>query len=202
MSIADEWAIDHGGDVARMLTIKENKETMGNTIKKQTCAEGRIETILWAISKTLACVGAFLLMALCAVTLVSIIGRALFNASLMGDVELTQIACALAIPMFLPYAQMKNAHVIVDFFTHKLPSKYCALLDRLAAVLLGLISFLLAYRSVMAMMNTYQYKTSTMILAWPEWIAHISIAPSFVLLGLTAFYTATGKITPLNKERS
>ncbi len=58
-----------------------------------------------------------LLFGACALSVYSVVGRWLFDAPVLGDVEMVQMACALAIAACLPYAQMKNAHVIVDFFT-------------------------------------------------------------------------------------
>ena len=69
-------------------------------------------------SQLSALCGVALLLGICLLSTWSVLGRALFDSPVMGDVEIVQIICSLAIASFLPYAQMKNAHVIVDFFTH------------------------------------------------------------------------------------
>ncbi len=145
---------------------------------------------LLAWSQLSALGGVALLVMVCALCTWSVLGRALFSAPVMGDVEIVQIACSLAVASFLPYAQMKNAHVIVDFFTHGASPRVRGWLDMLASFLLGLISAWLAWRSMIGMLDAYKYGEASMILDWPLWWAHLTITPGFALLMLTAFYTA------------
>lgn len=145
---------------------------------------------LWAVSKLFAFVGVVILVGICLLSTASVIGRAVFSTPIKGDVELVQIGCALAIASFLPYAQMKKAHVIVDFFTLKAPVAVRKYLDIFASILLGLVSLVLMWRSYFGAVTAFNHKTKTMILELPEWLAHITIAPGFFLLAVTAFYTA------------
>lgn len=145
---------------------------------------------LWAVSKLFAFVGVVILVGICLLSTASVIGRAVFNTPIKGDVELVQIGCALAIASFLPYAQMKKAHVIVDFFTLKAPVVVRKYLDIFASILLGLVALVLMWRSYFGAVTAFKNGTKTMILELPEWLAHITIAPGFFLLALTAFYTA------------
>ncbi|WP_435938746.1 TRAP transporter small permease [Moraxella bovoculi] len=145
---------------------------------------------LWGWSKLSAFGGVAILVGICLLSTASVVGRAVFNTPIKGDVELVQIGCALAIASFLPYAQMKKAHVIVDFFTIKAPIVVRKYLDIFAAVLLGMVALVLMWRSYFGAVNAFKNGTKTMILGLPEWWAHITIAPGFFLLALTAFYTA------------
>ncbi|MGZ7196666.1 hypothetical protein ACXWOC_10800, partial [Streptococcus pyogenes] len=52
---------------------------------------------LFAWSQLSALGGAVLLFAACGVSVYSVLGRWLFDAPVLGDVELVQMACALAI---------------------------------------------------------------------------------------------------------
>ncbi|WP_049236106.1 TRAP transporter small permease [Moraxella canis] len=144
---------------------------------------------LLAWSKLSALCGVIVLMGICLLSTASILGRWLFTKPITGDVELVQIGCAWAISSFLPYTQLKNAHVIVDFFTLKAPKIVRQCLDVLAALILATISLLIAWRTYFGAVGTYQSKSTTMILGLPEWIAHLTITPGFVLLALTALYT-------------
>ncbi|WP_274585637.1 TRAP transporter small permease [Neisseria leonii] len=162
-------------------------------------APGRL---LWIWSKWSALGGVVILVLVCLISTVSVLGRWLFSAPLKGDVELVQIGCALAISAFLPYAQMKNAHVIVDFFTVKAPEAVRRILDAAAALILAAIGFVLAWRSYFGAVGAFKSKSATMILGWPEWWSHISIAPGFFLLGLAALYTAWHVIRPHNQSSS
>lgn len=160
----------------------------------------RYGSFLLAWSKLSAIIGGLLLLSICIISILSILGRWLFNTPITGDIELVQITCSLSIASFLPYAQMKNAHVIVDFFTHNTSPRNKFLLDTLATVLLAIISCLLAWRSAEGAFNTYRYKTTTMILGLPEWIAHLTISPAFVLLALTALYTGYNNMIQLRRK--
>ncbi|AKG17739.1 hypothetical protein MBO_09563 [Moraxella bovoculi 237] len=145
---------------------------------------------LWGWSKLSAFGGVAILVGICLLSTASVVGRAVFNTPIKGDVELVQIGCALAIASFLPYAQMKKAHVIVDFFTIKAPIVVRKYLDIFAAVLLAMVALVLMWRSYFGAVTAFKNGTKTMILGLPEWWAHITIAPGFFLLALTAFYTA------------
>lgn len=150
----------------------------------------KIGQLLWGWSKLSAFGGVVILVGICLLSTASVIGRAVFNTPIKGDVELVQIGCALAIASFLPYAQMKKAHVIVDFFTLKAPVVVRKYLDIFASLLLGVVSLVLMWRSYFGAATAFKNNTKTMILGLPEWLAHMTIAPGFFLLALTAFYTA------------
>lgn len=139
--------------------------------------------------------GIALLLAACGVSVYSVVGRWLFNEPVLGDVEFVQFATALAIAACLPYAQMKNAHVIVDFFTHGASPSVRATLDRIAAIILMVVSAVLAWRSFAGALEATRTGEESMILGWPLWWSYITLGPGFALLSLTAAYTAwKGKI--------
>lgn len=145
---------------------------------------------LYACAKGWALFGALVLLAVCLLSTASIIGRTLFSAPVKGDVELVQIGCVWAVSAFLPYAQLKKAHVIVDFFTLKAPRAVRRFLDTAAALVLAGAAFVLMWRTYFGALGTYRSGSSTMILALPEWWAHLAVPPGFFLLGLCALYTA------------
>lgn len=145
---------------------------------------------LFGWSKLSALGGALLLFAACVLSVYSVLGRWLFDEPVLGDVEMVQMACALAIAACLPYAQMKNAHVIVDFFTLKAPASVRAVLDRLAALILAVGSLVIAWRSFVGAWEAYASEESTMILGWPLWWSYLTLGPGFLLLALTALHTA------------
>lgn len=145
---------------------------------------------LFGWSKLSALGGALLLFGACALSAYSVLGRWLFDEPVMGDVEMVQMACALAIAACLPYAQMKNAHVIVDFFTLKAPPGVRRGLDRLAALILALGSGIIAWRSFVGAWEAWETGESTMILGWPLWWSYLTLGPGFLLLAFTALYTA------------
>ena len=48
----------------------------------------------------------------------TVIGGA-FGRPLLGDSELIEFLCGIAVFAFLPYCQLRGANVIVDFFTSR-----------------------------------------------------------------------------------
>ncbi|MCK9259628.1 MAG: TRAP transporter small permease [Azoarcus sp.] len=129
----------------------------------------------------------FLVEALMSVT--SVIGRTLFNLPVPGDYELVQMLSAMGIAMCLPYCQLKRGHVFVDFFTLWAPTSLKRALDAIAALLLAVSSFLLAWRIWDGMMEMREYGETSMVIALPVWWGYIPVAPSFFLLGLAALQT-------------
>lgn len=155
------------------------------------CAVGRF---LMRLSSLSAAVAAALLLLICAVSSWSVLARWLWDEPLLGDVEMVQTACAIAIAACLPYAQMKNAHVIVDFFTHNASERTRRVLDVAAALVLAAVAAVLAQRSAVGAWDSFTSGEITMILGWPQWWAHVGCAPALALLAVCALYTAWDKI--------
>ncbi len=149
-----------------------------------------IGRFLYAWSTLSALGGAAILFLVCAISTYSVMGRWLFNQPLLGDVELVQMGAAISIAACLPFAQMRNAHIIVDFFTLWAPLKVRAVLDIFAALLLALVAAILAWRSVAGGFDSYQYTESSMILGWPLWWSFTTLGPGFLLLSITSIYSA------------
>ena len=142
----------------------------------------------WSVLSALG--GAVVLFLVCGLSAYSVIGRWLFSSPVLGDVELVQMGAAISIAACLPYAQMRKAHIIVDFFTLKAPRSVCRVLDVFAALLLAFCAAVLAWRSLVGGMETYQYGESSMILGWPLWWSFITLGPGFLVLSLTSLYSA------------
>lgn len=142
----------------------------------------------WSVLSALG--GAVVLFLVCFLSTYSVIGRWLFSSPVLGDVELVQMGAAISIAAALPYAQMRNAHIIVDFFTLRAPLKVRLYLDVFAALLLAFCAAILAWRSTLGGIETYEYAESTMILAWPLWWSFLTLGPGFLLLSITSLYSA------------
>lgn len=122
-------------------------------------------------------------------SVISVIGRTFFSTPILGDYELIQLMSAMGIALCLPYCQLKQGHVFVDFFTLWAPAKLKRYLDAIAAFLLALLAFFLAWRSWDGLLDTHEYQESSMVLGLPIWWGYAPIVPSLALLGLTALYT-------------
>ena len=65
----------------------------------------------------IATAGGLVLVAITLLSAYSITMRSLFDAPLLGDVELVQMGCGIAVVSFLPLCQLRRNNVIVDAFT-------------------------------------------------------------------------------------
>ncbi len=131
-----------------------------------------------------------MLIAMALMSVYSIVGRSLLGKPVLGDYEMVQMMSAVAVSMALPFCQMVGGHVIVDFFTVKAPRRFNAALDLIAALLLAVCSFAIAWRVVGATLQFMQNHDATMLLNLPTWWGYAPMGPSFFLLGCAALYTA------------
>ena len=123
-------------------------------------AELRLGRWLEKITKAVAFLGGFLLVAIALVTVFSIIGRFFLFAGLgpiKGDYEIVEMGSAIAIFAFLPFAQFKRAHVVVDIFTARLPMQFQVILGFVGDVLIALASGVLLWRFWLGMSEKIPY---------------------------------------------
>lgn len=146
--------------------------------------------VLFHVARGLAAVGGLLLVVVALMSVASIASRALLGTALLGDFELVQIGCAVAVASFLPWGQMRGSHVRVDCFTATLRPGRRAALDGIGAGLLGACAALIAWRMLVGAFELYASRETSMLLGVPIWGAYATMIPSFVLLALTAFYTS------------
>lgn len=146
--------------------------------------------LLSTLAKACALLAGILLTFITLVTCASLIGRNTTGASLVGDYELTAVTAGAAVALFLPWCQIRRGNIIVDFFTARVPEAINAQLDRLGSLVLGLVMFLLTWRTSVGALSSYESLTTTMMLGFPEWIAYVAMIPPLFLTGLIAFYQA------------
>lgn len=146
--------------------------------------------LLFHVSRFFAAAGGLLLVAVTLMSVASIASRALTGQALLGDFELVQLGCAVAVAAFLPWGQMRGSHVFVDFFTSCAGPKTCAVLDGIGALLLAGGAALIAWRMSVGTFDLKASSETSMLLGVPIWMTYALMTPSFVLLALTGLYTA------------
>lgn len=152
-------------------------------------AAGQIGRFIECLCIVLACIGGALFVIEAVMSVISVIGRTFFSMPVPGDYELIQVLTAVGITLCLPYCQLRQGHVFVDFFTLWAPDWLKNYLDALACVLLALFAFFLAWRSWDGMMDMREYEETSMVLGLPLWWGYVPITPSFIVFGITALYT-------------
>lgn len=151
--------------------------------------DNRFGRILLALANILALFGGIVLLVIVSVSFLSILGRFLFSTPLLGDFELVEMGCAMAISAFLPLCQMHNGNVIVDFITARASRRVKAALDGVSALAFGVVAGFFAWRMVYGAQDMYKYGEETMLLQAPIWIPFLPVILSFFLLSVCCFYT-------------
>ena len=90
-----------------------------------------------AAARLFALLGGAVFTALTLLSLYSIVMRNLAGSPIMGDWELVQMGCAVAIAACFPMCQMRGAHIIVDFFTQRASRATSKRLDGVGALVLA-----------------------------------------------------------------
>ena len=137
---------------------------------------------LVAAAYAVALAGGVLLLAIMAMTMVSIVARALVGRPIPGDYELVEFGCAVAVFAFLPYCHVSRGNVLVEFATAAMPAHVRALLDGTIDLAFGAIAALLTWRLALGGIELRGYHEETMVLRLPVWWAFVPIVVSAGLL--------------------
>lgn len=142
------------------------------------------------LAKLCAIAAGFLLTAITLMTCASLIGRNTTGATIVGDFELTGVAAGAAIALFMPFCQIRRGNIIVDFFTASASRAVNHGLDRFGALLLALVFALLAWRTTLGGLNSYNTHSETQILGFPEWVTYAGMVPAFALTSVIGLWQA------------
>lgn len=153
----------------------------------------RIES--WA--RAVALVGGFALIGCIVVTLWSVIGAAIFGKPLLGDTEIVELLVGVAIACFMPYCQVRGAHVVVDFFTMKASPRTQRVLDAVMAIAFALVVAVLAERMVMGTLTQFERGRVSMFLQLPNWWGYVAASAAALLWTLVSFVSAWDKVRAL-----
>jgi TRAP-type C4-dicarboxylate transport system permease small subunit len=143
------------------------------------------------LARLFALLGGAILTGLTLLSLYSITMRNLVGSPIMGDWELVQMGCAVAIAACFPMCQMRNGHIVVDFFTTRAGKATQKRLDGIGAVVLAVMMALLAWRTAAGAMDARAYNETSMIMELPTWLGYALMVPSFVLASVSALYVAS-----------
>lgn len=143
----------------------------------------------------LALLGGMVLVLLVAMSVVSILGRALFSKPIQGDYELAQMMSAMAVSLFLPYCHLRRAHILVDFFTAGASKRVKHWLDAIAGLLLTVIAAVFARQLFIGMTDGQDSGETSMLLGLPVWWPYTALVVAFGSLSLTALYFTVIELT-------
>jgi len=159
-------------------------------VDAQTRPEALVGRILTKTCRFFAFCAGTILILMALMSLASIVGRSLLDKPVLGDYELVQMMTAVAVAMALPFCQMVNGHIIVDFFTHGTSPRVNKVLDAIACLVMAVAAFVLTWRITVGMIELRGNGDASMLLNLPTWWGYAPMIPSFFLLGCAALYTA------------
>jgi TRAP-type C4-dicarboxylate transport system permease small subunit len=144
--------------------------------------------VLERLAAGFALAGGGVLLAIAALTVASVIGRALFGAPVLGDFELVEIGTAVAIFAFLPWCHMRGGNVVVDVFTRRLGDAARGRLDGVHNLVFAALAALIAWRMALGGAGLRAAGETSMILRVPLWWAFVPMVAASVLLCVICIY--------------
>lgn len=135
-----------------------------------------------------AAAGGLVLLAMAAMTVTSVVGRAFFSKPILGDVELVQLGTGVCIALFLPYTQFRGGNIIVDVFTARAPARTKALMDGFGTLLYTLVMALICWRLLAGGISSRQSQETSMLTGFPIWIAYLLMVPGSALSAAIGLY--------------
>jgi len=148
--------------------------------------------VLEKLARLCAVLAGLLLTLITLLTCASVVARNVGDASLVGDFELTGVACGLAVALFMPWCQLSGGNIIVDFFTARAGAHTVAGLDRVGQWLVAAVMALLAWRTSLGGLNAYANHSASMLLNFPDWVVYGGMVPPLALTACIAVGQALG----------
>lgn len=157
---------------------------------------------LHQVATALATFGGFTLLIIVCISFVSILGRFIFSSPLLGDFELVEMGCAVAIASFLPLCHLEKGNVIVDFVTSGLSQRAQSGLDAASSLLFAIVAGFFTWRMFFGVQDMFYYNEETMLLQFPVWVPFVPVVFSFFVLTICCCYAAFRDVQTQFKEHS
>jgi TRAP-type C4-dicarboxylate transport system permease small subunit len=154
---------------------------------------------LFAISEGFAVLGGVSLLVITVFTVVSVVGRTGFDLPILGDQEIVELGCAIAIFAFMPYCQMRAANVIVDFFTARLPQATRDCLDATMNAIFSACVVMITWRLAVGGIGTFNSADTSMFLLLPYWWGYSFAFAGCLIWSLACLYSVLRSIRHMRR---
>ncbi|MEM7523552.1 MAG: TRAP transporter small permease subunit [Pseudomonadota bacterium] len=145
------------------------------------------------LSRLMAYLGGAILLAITAMTCISIIGRAFTPLDIglgpiRGIYDITEIGMAAAVFAFLPWCQYMRGHATVDLFAPVIPTRMNLFLDFVFDIAMFAAAAVGAWRLSLGMSDKLSYGETTLIAQIPVWQGYAaSMAGAVAFAAVAAF---------------
>ncbi len=126
--------------------------------------------------------GGLVLALMALLVVVSVAGRYLFNAPIIGDYEIVETAGAVAIFLCFPYTHLTGSNIVAEFFTTGLSDRLRDRMDTVHDLIFAAVAALLTWRLALGGMHQYDTNGTTALLAIPVWMAYMVAVAAMALL--------------------
>ncbi|MAU98765.1 MAG: hypothetical protein CMP81_23275 [Fulvimarina sp.] len=155
----------------------------------------------------MAFVGGLFLLVIVVLTCLSIAGRSLLTLGVCcgpvpGDVEMIEIASAIAVFLFLPFCQLKRGHVTVDIFAGLMGPRGVRLTDLVGNVLMSAAAIVILWRLELGFEDKLRSGETTFILAIPLWWGYAASLVGAAAFALVSVYTVLRSVRELSTGKA
>ena len=143
------------------------------------------------LARWTAIIGGVVLLAMIAVVVVSVIGRALIWVGLkpiLGDYELISIGMGFAVFAFLPWAHITRGHALVSLLTDAFGPVVNAWILVVTDLLMLVVSAFIAWRLWLGMLDKFSNRETTILLGLSMGWAFAAAVAGAIVMVLVAFY--------------
>ncbi len=137
-----------------------------------------------------AIAGGAVMLGFTGVSVLSILGRSLFNSPLVGDFEIVERGTAIAVFAMLPYCHLRGGNVAVDMFVGMFPAALRRFLAVASDAVFAVVAALMTWRLALGGWNQYDFNDMSMMLLIPTWWVFVPIVVSMALLTLVCVVRA------------
>ena len=109
--------------------------------------------------------------------------------------ELIQFLMPVVIFNFLPYCELRSAHITFDYFTQRFEKRVILLLSIIKSTIVILISAYILHQMIYGMIDYYSFGYETVIMSIPIWLSYPPILTSLFLLILAAIINIKEEIS-------
>lgn len=163
---------------------------------------GRAVTLL---AKLMALIGGLVLLALIAMIVVSVVGRALISIGLkpvLGDYEMVEMGVGFAIFAFMPWAHLTRSHAIVTLFTDRFGDAVNRAILVATDILMLLASSFLAWRLYFGMIDKFNYRETTVLLRIPLGWGYLAGFIGATVFAIVALYVLGRSVEAMIKGKN
>lgn len=143
------------------------------------------------LARWMALAGGIVLLAMIAVVVFSVIGRAFIWAGLrpiLGDYELVSVGMGFAVFAFLPWAHLMRGHALVSLLTDSFSDRVNAWILVVTDLIMLVAASFIAWRLYFGMMDKFSYRETTILLRLPLGWAYMAGLLGAVVLVLVSLF--------------